>query len=72
MDVDISNSFYDAHGSDRCDDYYLQNINQACIIAGGASIDAYLTATPSIDSAGVITVQLEGMDSVTSNYGQVI
>ena len=23
MDVDVSNTFYDAFGSDRCDDYYL-------------------------------------------------
>ena len=71
MDIEVSNSFYDAFGSDRCDGYYLQNISQLCQLDDGTSIDALLTATLSIKSDGIISVEIEGMDSVTLDNGQI-
>ena len=71
MDVEVSNSFYDAFGSDRCDGYYLQNISQLCELDDGTSLDSVLTATPSINNDGIISVEIEGMDSVTLDNGQI-
>ena len=72
MDVDVSNTFYDAFGSNRCDGYYIQNQSQQCSLDDFiTSIDSLLTTTPSIDSDGIISIEYSGMDSVTQNYGQI-
>ena len=72
MDVDVSNTFYDAFGSNRCDGYYIQNQSQQCDLDDFiTSIDSLLTTTPSIDSDGIISIEYSGMDSVTQNYGQI-